>query len=141
MEAQENQVTVVKNYDKPRIASTIVIGVFVSLVVILTIIILNFTWADVEAAVDSTAENSDSAAGAVVGGFAVALVMALGMALALIVAVANIIASSICLPFALKNRKSTLKAIRIISYVYDGVIALCLFLNILKIILIVAHGS
>ena len=128
-------------FDKPRIASTVVIGVFMTIALILTLIILPFSWADVEAAVDNTAENSDSAAGAVVGGFAVALFGVLGIALVFIVAVANAINSSICLPFAIKNKKSTLKPIRIISYVYDGIIGSLLLVNVIKIIILIATAQ
>lgn len=128
-------------YDKPRIASTIIIGIFTTLCLIATIIILPFDWSTVKEAVDNTAENSDSAAGAVVGGFAVALFGVLGIALVFIVAVANAINSSICLPFAIKNKKSTLKPIRIISYVYDGIIGSLLLVNVIKIIILIATAQ
>ena len=130
-----------KNYDKPRIPSTVIIGIFMTIALFLTIIILPFSWADVKAAVDSTAENSDSAAGAVAGGFAVALVGALGIALVIIVSIGNIINTAICLPFAIKNRKSTLKPIRIISYVYDAIIGSCLLINIIKLITLIAGAQ
>ena len=128
-------------YDKPRIASTIIIGIFTTLCLIATIIIFPFDWSTVKEAVDNTAENSDSAAGAVVGGFAVALFGVLGIALVFIVAVANAINSSICLPFAIKNKKSTLKPIRIISYVYDGIIGSLLLVNVIKIIILIATAQ
>ena len=128
-------------YDKPRIASTIIIGIFTTLCLIATIIILPFDWSTVKEAVDNTAESSDSAAGAVVGGFAVALFGVLGIALVFIVAVANAINSSICLPFAIKNKKSTLKPIRIISYVYDGIIGSLLLVNVIKIIILIATAQ
>ncbi len=127
-----------KNYDKPRIPSTVVISVFVTIALFLTILILPISWADVQAAVDNTAENSENAAGAVVGGFAVALVMAIGMALVIIVSIANIITTGILLPFALNNRKSTLKPVRIMSYVLDGLVGAVLITNIVKLILVIA---
>lgn len=128
-------------YDKPRLASTIVIGVFITIALILTLIILPFSWEDVKEAVDKAAESSDSAAGAAVGGFAVALFGVLGIALVIVVAIANVINSSICLPFAIKNRKSTLKPIRIISYVLDGVTGAVLLTNLIKIIVLLATAQ
>ena len=47
---------------------------------------------------------------------------------------AIILASAICLPFAIRNRRSTLKAVRIISYVYDAAFALLIILSIVKLI-------
>lgn len=124
-------------YDKPRIASTIVIGIFTLIALIITIVTLPINWEMVKEAVDNTAENSDNAAGAVAGGFVIALFGALAVVLTIVLNIANIINQSICLPFALKNRRSTLKPVRIISYVFDGLTGAILLTNIVKIIYLI----
>lgn len=63
----------------------------------------------------------------------------LGMIVANIVFLASFanaaIAAGICLIFSIKNRKSTLKAIRIINYVLDGGFAFIILASVTKIIL------
>ena len=46
-----------------------------------------------------------------------------------------VVAAGICLIFSIKNRKSTLKAIRIINYVLDGGFAFVILASVTKIIL------
>lgn len=126
------------NYDKPRIASTIVLGVFLITSLILSILLIPVTWGAVKAAADAAKDNADSAEGAVVAGGVTAFALAIGMILVFLVYIGTLITSSICLPFAIKNRKSTLKPIRIISYVYDGLFGAVLVLSIVKLILSIA---
>ena len=128
-------------YDKPRKTSTIVISIFITIAVVLTMLILPFDWSDVKEAVDNTADGADNAAGAVAGGFVVALFGALAVVLAIIVAVANAINAGICLPFAIKNRRSTVKGIRIYSYVLDGIVGAVLLINIIKIITLIVTAK
>ena len=128
-------------YDKPRKASSIVISIFITIAFVLTMIILPFDWNDVKDAVDNTAEGADSAAGAIAGGFVIALFGALAIVLVIVVAVANAINAAICLPFAIKNRRSTLKGIRIYSYVLDGVVGLVLLINLIKAISLIVSAQ
>lgn len=123
-------------YDKPRIASTIVLGILLSIFLLVSILFAPITWSMIREATNSTAEGSESATGEVVGVFAIALVLSLGVALAIVAYAAVIIGSGICLIFTLKNRKSTLKPVRIISYVYDGLVGLLITFAILKIVLL-----
>ena len=130
-----------KEYDKPRIASTIVISVFATIALVITLLTLPINWEMVKEAVDNTADNADNAAGAVAGGFVIALFGALAVVLTIALNIANVISMSICLPFSLKNRKSTLKPIRIISYVLDGVTGLILLANIVRVIYLLATAQ
>ena len=102
-------------------------------------IVYPITWAAIKAAADNAADSSDgSAAGAIVGASAVAFLGAFAVVFVFIIEIGVIIANVILLPFAIKNRKSTLKPVRIISYVQDGLIAVALIGAILKIILMIA---
>ncbi len=125
-------------FDKPRIASTIVIGIFLLIGMIIAISLSPVTWQAVKEAADEAKNSSDNAAGQVAGASAVAFAGALGIVLVMIIYGIVTIAMGICLPFAIKNRKSTLKPIRIISYVYDGLIGATLILCIVKLILFIA---
>ena len=123
------------NYDKPRIVSTVILGIFLVACLFLSITLIPVTWAAVKAATESAADSADSPEGAVVGGSVAAFALALGMVLVIIVYIGTFITSAICLPFAVKNRKSTLFPIRIISYIYDGLFAAVLILSVVKLIL------
>ena len=128
-------------YDKPRIVSTIILGIIVTAFVFLTIVCMQITMADVRAATENAANNAndgtaEGAAGAVVAGGAVALVMALGIVLIAALQIGMAVASGVCLIFTIKNRKSILKPIRIISYVMDGLFGAVILCAILKIIFI-----
>ena len=121
-------------YDKPRIASTVVISVLVTIALIFFLLTLKIDWSLIREAVDENTENSENAAGAIAGGFVIALFGSLVVVFAIIINVANIINAGICLPFAIKNRRSTLKGVRIYSYVLDGITGAVLLANIIKLI-------
>ena len=125
-------------YDKPRIVSTVIIFLFLGLSIFFTAIVYPLTWSAIKAAVDEAgSSNSDSAAGAVTAASAVAFLGAFAIVFVFIVDIGVIITNLILLPFAIKNRKSTLKPVRIISYVQDGLIGLTLIAAILKIVLLI----
>ena len=127
-----------RHYDKPRIPSTIIISIFLLLGMFFALLFVGTSWAAVKEAADAAAESQEDAAGQVVGGAAVAFAGAIGMVLVIIVYFGVVIDMGIILPFAIKNRKSTLKPVRIISYVLDGLIGATLLLSIIKIILFFA---
>ena len=127
-----------RQFDKPRITSTIIIGVFLAIAMFFAFMFVGVSWAAVKEAADAAAESQEDAAGQVVGGAAVAFAGAIGIVLVMIVYFGVVIDTAIILPFSIKNRKSTLKPIRIISYVFDGLIGATLLLSIIKIILFFA---
>ena len=118
-------------YDKKRITSTVIIGIILSICLALTVTLLPISWSAIQQA-------QDSAAGQAASTGALALVAAVGVVLVILVEIAILIANGICLPFAIKNRRSTLKPIRIISYVYDGLIGAMMLTATIKIILLIA---
>lgn len=123
------------NYDKPRIASTVVIGIFLLVGIIFAVIFAPITWKAIQEAIDSSSSSSDPA-GQAAGGFVLAIFGGLAVVLVGIVYGAILISSGICLIFAIKNRFSTLKPVRIISYVYDGLAGLLILACIAKILMI-----
>ena len=123
-------------YDKPRIASTIVVGVILSFLLFLTILFVPVSWAAVKEAVDESASNADSAAGSIAAASVIAIFAGVGVAIVFIIYILIFIADGICFIFTFKNRCSTLKAIRIISYVMDGLIGLTATTAVVKIILL-----
>lgn len=122
-------------YDKPRIVSTVILGLFLAVCLVLGIILIPTSWAAVKEAADAAKDSADTPEGAVVGGSVTAFALSLGMILVILVYIGITIVSLICLPFAVKNRKSTLYPIRIVSYVYDGLFVAVLLLSIVKLIL------
>ena len=127
-----------RHFDKPRITSTVIIGIFLLIGMFLAIVLAGTSWAAVKEAADAAKESQEDAAGQVVGGAAVAFAGALGIVLVFIVYIGVTIDMAILLPFSIKNRKSKLKPIRIISYVFDGLIGATLLLSIIKMILFIA---
>ena len=125
-------------YDKKRITSTVIIGVILTICLVFTIILLPISWSALEAAIEESKSSQTSPGGEAAATGALALAAAIGVVLVVIIEIAILIANGICLPFAIKNRRSTLKPIRIISYVYDGLIGAMMLTATVKIILLFA---
>ena len=123
-------------YDKPRIASTIVLGILLTIFLVFTFLLIGTSWAQLSAAIEESESNADSAGGQVAVAFVLALFGALAMVLVIVVYVLLLIGNGICLIFTLKNRQSTLKPVRIISYVYDGLIGVMMIVAIVKIVML-----
>ena len=94
------------NYDKPRIASTVVIGIILTVCLIVSL----YSFLISGSLVQEILSNNK-------GGAIIAFIVT--MPVYLIAGAAVIIASIISLVFAILNRKSTLKAIRGIAIAYD----------------------
>ena len=122
--------------DKPRIASTVILGIFLSLCLFILIVFLPVGWQMVKEAADGAAASGDSPAASTRGGAATACVGSVAVVLIMFCFFGVIFVSSICLPFAIRNYRSTLKPIRIISYVYDGLFGVTLIASIVKVILL-----
>ena len=122
-------------FDKPRIVSTVILGIFLVGCLVLSVSLIPMTWAWVKEAAEAAKANSEDPEKGAVAAPVVAFALSLGMILAILVYIGTLITSSICLPFAIKNKKSTLKPIRIISYVYDGLFGAVILLSIIKLIL------
>ena len=125
-------------YDKKRITSTIIIGVIISICLALTIVLLPISWHAIQEAIEESKNSQSSAAGQAASAGALALVAAVGVVLIVLLEIGILIANGICLPFAIKNRRSTLKPIRIISFIYDGLIGAMMLTATIKIILLFA---
>ena len=123
-------------YDKPRIASMIVLGVFLTIFLIVSLLLLPVTWSAINEAIEESQNNSDSAAGAVAASFVIAIFLGLGVALAIVAYAVILLGAGLCLIFTIKNRKSTLLPVRIISFVYDGLAGAIIVLAIVKILLL-----
>ena len=127
-----------QKYDKKRIVSTVILFIFLAVGLFFAITFLPIGWKMINEAVESAKNsNQDSSATAqVIGGGAIALVAAIGIVLVFMVFIGILIVSPICLIFSIKNRKSTLKPVRIISYVQDGLFSSLIVISIVKIILL-----
>lgn len=124
-------------YDKPRIASTIIIGVILTISLILTISFLPITWGQISEQIKASSEAQESAAGQAASAFTLALVAAVGLVALIAINFILVIANSICLLFSIKNRKSTYKAVRIISYIYDAALAFVIITSLIKAIMFI----
>lgn len=122
---------------KKRITSTVILSVVLALFLFLCIAFLPF---DVKAEIAKNSKaaqdsSSDPVEGVVATG-AIAFVLGIGMVFFIFMYGFIILNSAICLIFTVKNRKSSLKAIRIISYIEDGAFLFCLISSLVKMILI-----
>ena len=116
-----------KTYDKPRITSTIVISIFFLATAAFTVpSLFSFSWKALNEATES----------GTAGDVFVAFFAAFGIVLYLIYLGAVIVECAILLPLSISNRKSTLKPVRIISYVLDVLIGALILASIIKIILL-----
>ena len=85
----------------------------------------------------STQEQTQDNPGAGIAIVFVVLAAGLALVMLFIIPMAFIlVASSILLPISIKNRKSDTKWIRILSYVFDGLLASCIVFDVVKFILI-----
>lgn len=145
----ENERKEIAKVEEPRTMSTsiIIMSIFLVIMVLLTI----FTYSvnlhmipDSGAAsasdaifsdlsVESASASSDNSAGRA---FGMAIAIVLLIPLVLLMSGAGVVISGVCLGFSIHARKSTSKAIRIISYVYDGLFALFLAASIARIALL-----
>lgn len=116
-----------KTYDKPRITSTIVISIFFLATAAFTVpSFFAFSWKALNEATD----------GGTAGDAVVAFFGAFGIVLYFLFLGAVVVECAILLPLSISNRKSTLKPVRILSYVLDGLIGAFLLASIIKIILL-----
>ncbi len=124
-------------YDKKRITSTVILGIFLAISIFFTLLFIGLTWAQLNEAMEAAKEQSqgEDVGGQIAVGGVLALTFGIVIAVAIVVYIALIINDSIFLIFSIKNRKSTLKAVRIISYVYDGLFATIIVISIIKLIL------
>ena len=123
-------------YDKKRITSTVILGIFLVISILIALIFISLTWADIDAAMESAKqETQDDPAGQMVVGGAIALSLGIVIVLAIGAYGLLLINDTIFLIFSIRNRKSTLKPIRIISYIYDGAFGILIAISIVKLIL------
>ena len=123
-----------------KLPSTIVIGVLLIVALFFTGLLLPFNLQESIKAVSESAQSSaaaseDPAGASVAGGFAALFG---GMALVIVaffLVLIPAVSSGVLLPFAIHNRKAETKPIRIINFVYIGVIATILTICIVKAIL------
>ena len=114
-----------KYYDKPRITSTIIIGIFMTITIVIIGLLYPVSWKAINEAGSGN-----------VGDVFVVFFAALGIVLIIFVLAFTLIPSILCLIFSIKNRHSTVKAVRIISYVYDGLISAAIVAAVLKAVLL-----
>ena len=127
-----------------RLTSTIVIGVLLSVALLFAILLATL---NVSATIDAmgqqvseSASESSEPVGTAIGGTIAVAFGALGIILlAIMLVLIAFVPCAILLPFSIRNRVSSSKPIRVINYVYDGVIGAIMLFCILKVILMFAH--
>ena len=112
-------------YDKPRITSTVIIAIITVLNIIFIASMCTVSWKAINDAGNGTA-----------GDAFVVLFAAFGIVLIIFLLALTIVPNIVCLVFSIMNRHSTIKAVRIISYVFDGLISAAIVAAIVKIILL-----
>ena len=112
-----------------RIVSTVILGIILAINLVLACLMAPVSWSGINAI---SSGDSGAAAAALFVGLAYGIIIVLFI----IIYSAIFISSAICLIFTFKNRKSTYKPTRIISYVYDGLFIAVMALSLIKIILL-----
>lgn len=122
---------------KKGLASSIVISVFLTISIILLVYLIPFNMKEeMEAYQASLQEQVDENGEVILVIGLVAAIGALGIMLAgYTPAIIILINSSISLILSIKNRKAEAKWIRILNYVFDGVLSTFIIIAILKIVL------
>jgi hypothetical protein len=123
--------------NKKRIVSTVIIGIFLAISIYCVIILFTFNLKEsLQRLSDSATNRAEGQPGAVVAvGFAAGLAGAALVIMAYLFAIVALVNSSISIIFSIKNRKSYLKPVRIINYVYDGLLGFIIIFTIVKMIL------
>lgn len=120
---------------KSRIISTIILTLFVIGCVYFTIVFLPVSWSSVKEAVENTEVDGSDPSGQVVATGAVAFAAGLGMIMVFLIECIVAFFSGVCLPFSIRNIKSSLKPIRIISIIYTALLGFSFITSAVKIIL------
>lgn len=105
---------------KKRITSTVILSIIIIICLVAFIALLPVNIQDV---LNSANDGSGDASEQVAKGFALAFVAIILVVIILPVYILEILINGICLIFTIKNRKSPIKAVRIINYVLDGLCA------------------
>lgn len=113
-------------YDKPRITSTVILGLFLISSIISAVMLLPISWADLNKSVEEAQE----------GGLVVALFLGIGIIAVAISMLFIAVIDGISLIFTIKNKNSTIPAVRIISYVMDGLFGLLILGFLIRAILL-----
>ncbi len=108
-------------YDKKRVMSTVILGIIMIPLIVFTVILTPVT-------VHSLADGTS--------GLGEVIAITFGLIFAFIGESLVLVVSGIGLPFAIANRKSTLKPVRVISYVMDGLYSAMAIIALVKIILL-----
>ena len=120
------------------LTSSIFISIFLTIMLLMVFFLATTSFKETmdsftKSAQEQTEENPGAYMALTVG------VIAVGMALIIVFIVPMafiLVTSSILLPVSIKNRKSDTKWIRILSYVFDGLLASCIIFDVVKFILI-----
>ena len=122
---------------KKRIVSTVILSILLFFAVMTAISFVTINASMINEAAQSAADNTEPGGKAIAAGM-VGLVASIGIVMVMIIYGLLVIESGICLIFTIRNRKSILLPVRIISYVLDAGFGAVLGLSIVKIILLVA---
>ena len=122
---------------KKRIVSTVFLGLFLAGCIFLLVMFFPISWKAINEAVEQSKTDSGDVTGEIVAASAVAFAGALTIVFVFLLMGLVALISAICLPFSIRNRKSVLQPIRIISYIYIGLYSISLIMSITKIILLI----
>lgn len=136
-ESEDYLLTLKNKIANKRITSTIVIGIFLLISILFVIWLIPFNLKERYSAYVESVQNSPKVEGEMI--LVLNLVAGIG-ALALLFAayvpaLLSLINSAVSLIFSIKNRKSSIKCIRIINYIYDVLLIGIIIFAIIKIIL------
>ena len=120
------------------LASSIVISIFLTIILLMVLFLATNSFHEtVESFTESASEQTEDNPGVGIALVFVALFAGVAIILLFLIPMVFIlVSSSILLPISIRNRKSDAKWIRILSYVFDGLLASCILFDIFKFILI-----
>ena len=120
------------------LTSSIVISIFLTIMLLMVFFLATNSFSEtMEGFGESVQEQTEENPGAYMALTFGVIAVGLALIILFIIPMAFIlVTSSILLPISIKNRKSDAKWIRILSYVFDGLLASCIIFDVVKFILI-----
>ena len=118
-----------------RITSTVIISIFMLIVLVLTII---FVPLDIQKEIDKIAQqgNQNGDGSSIGAGLSAGISGAILIIFSLFAHSATILISLIAIIFSIRNRKSTIKGIRIYNNILTAIFALCIVSSIVKLFIL-----
>lgn len=126
----ENEV-ILKKKKVDKLPSTIIIGIFLIIFIACITIAYSLNLHEIQQEIKNNNEDPNSDLGVAIG---LVFVTIIAVIAPILLSIAPVLGGSICLIFAILNKRSSNKVTKIISFVYDGLLSIIIIMGVLRII-------